>query len=303
MGFQLGRVKACAVLSNQRHCHCGGWRLQPRLAERRHCRRLGEPEGVPPSATNIVSIAAGGSDTLALRADGTLFPWGGNYYGQASVPTNVNNVVGLAAGGDHTVALLAGGSVAAWGADYFGQTLVPSQAANVVAISAGGAHSVALIGPPQANVQAAVGTSVLLTSGSQGGAGDSYQWEFNGMDLAGATNATFWIGSVTWANAGSYRVRVSNGSGLTIGSPTVVAVLAAPLQFDTSPGGLQITDGSLHLRLLGASGLGPVVIYASSDLLTWQPIYTNPPVIGPLEFTDPGITNQPVRFYRASENQ
>jgi hypothetical protein len=54
--------------------------------------------------------------------------------------------------------------------------------------------------------------------------------------------------------------------------------------------------------LLGASGLGPVVIYASSDLLTWQPIFTNPPVIGPLVFDDAGITNEPVRFYRASED-
>ena len=122
------------------------------------------------------------------------------------------------------------------------------------------------------------------------------------MDLAGATNATLSVGPITWTNAGVYRVLVNSDLGLTIGPPIVLAVLGTPLVFDTSPEGLQITNGSIHLRLLGAPGLGPVVIYASSDLLSWQPIFTNPPIIGPLDFTDPGITNQPWRFYRASEN-
>ena len=263
----------------------------------------GNLQAVPPSATNIVSIAAGGSDALALRDGGALIPWGGNYYGQASVPASAIDVVGMAAGGDHTIVLLADGTVAAWGANYSGQTLVPSQATNVVAISAGGAHSLAVIGPPQANLQVTVGASVLLTAGSLGGAGASFQWQFNGIDLVGATNATLEIGFVAWTNAGVYRVMVSNVSGLTIGPPIVLAVLATPLQFDTSAAGLQVTNSALHLRLLGASGLGPVVIYASGDLLTWQPIFTNPPVIGPLEFDDAGITNQPVRFYRASEDR
>jgi alpha-tubulin suppressor-like RCC1 family protein len=263
----------------------------------------GNPRTVPASATNIVSIAAGGSDALALREDGVLIPWGGDYYGQTSVPLAATNVVVMAAGGDHNLVLLAGGTVAAWGANYFGQTVVPAQTVNVVAISAGGAHNLALIGPPQANLQAAVGASVLLTAGSLGGAGAGYQWQFNGMNMAGATNATLLIGPVTWTSAGVYRVIVSNGLGITIGSPTVLAVSAGSLVFDTSPDGLQITNDGIHLRLLGTSGLGPVVIYASSDLLNWQPIYTNPPVIGPLEFDDAGITNQPVRFYRASEDR
>ena len=173
----------------------------------------------------------------------------------------------------------------------------------MVAVGAGAAHSLALSGTPQANLQATVGGSVLLTAGSLGGAGTSFQWQFDGRDLAGATNATLGIGPVTSANAGVYRVVVNDALGLAIGPPIVLAVLGAPLQFDTSPGGLQITNNGLHLRLLGASGSGPVVIYASSDLLTWQPIFTNPPVIGPLEFDDAGITNAPVRFYRASEER
>ena len=191
---------------------------------------------VPPSATNIVSIAAGGSDALALRDDGALIPWGGDYYGQASVPASATNVVVMAAGGDHTIALLAGGTVAAWGANYFGQTLVPSQATNIVAISAGGAHSLALAGHTSSQHAGDSRDISLLTAGSLGGAGASFQWQFNGMDLAGATNATLWIGSVTWANAGVYRVVVSDALGLMIGPPIVLAVLGSPFGSTLLPG-------------------------------------------------------------------
>jgi len=264
----------------------------------------GNLAAAPPSATNIDSVAASGNDALALRDDGALIPWGGNYFGQASVPASATSVVAVAAGGDHNMALLADATVTAWGADYFGQALVPPQATNVAAISAGGAHSLALVGTPTAplNVQATVGTSVLLTAGPLGRAGAGLQWQFNGADLPGETNAILWLGFVNLANAGTYRVTVSNLFGSVIGPPIVLTVLRTPLLFDTSTGGMLITNGSLHLRLLGASGAGPVVIYASSDLLTWQPIFTNAPMSGPLEFTDTGITNRPVRFYRASEN-
>ena len=261
----------------------------------------------PPLAANIDSIAVGASDVLALRDDGALIliPWGGNnYFGQTSVPASATNVVAVAAGGDHNMALLADSTVTAWGANYFGQALVPPQATNIAAISAGGAHSLALIGTPTAplHVQAAIGTSVLLTAGPLGRAGPGLQWQFNGADLPGETNTILWLGFVTLTNAGTYHVTVSTLHGSVIGPPIVLTVLRTPLVFDTSAGGLLTTNGGLHLRLLGASGAGPIVIYASSDLLTWQPIFTNAAVIGPLEFTDPGITNRPVRFYRASEN-
>jgi alpha-tubulin suppressor-like RCC1 family protein len=259
-------------------------------------------------ASNIVSIAAGGNHTLALRADGTLFSWGGSYYGQTSVPTNINNVVGLSAGGDHSAALLADGTVVIWGADYFGQASVPPSANNVLALSAGGAHSLALVGNGTQRpafqpfgTTVTIGQPTVLSAGSLGGALASYQWRLNGVALPGATSPALSIGFANWTNAGTYRLVMSNAFGCVVGPPIILTVLRTPLEFDSYPRGIQITNGEAHLRLSGASGVGPVVLLAGSDLLTWQSVLTNPPVIGSVEFTDVGIAGQERRFYRAFE--
>ncbi len=104
---------------------------------------------VPPGATNIVMICAGNqssgvSHSLALRADGTVFGWGNNTYGEASPPASLSNVVSIACGVDHSVALRADGTVFAWGNNTFGQLNVPPGLSNVVAIAAGSLHSLAL---------------------------------------------------------------------------------------------------------------------------------------------------------------
>jgi hypothetical protein len=61
------------------------------------------------------------------------------------------------------------------------------------------------------------------------------------------------------------------------------------------------TGGGLLLRLNGPNNHGPVVIYASTDLETWTPIYTNPPTASAFDYLDTSAINYPVRFYRAIE--
>jgi alpha-tubulin suppressor-like RCC1 family protein len=262
----------------------------------------------PDDATNVVAVAAGGKHALALRADGLLLAWGGNYFGQASVPDFVTNAVAIAAGGDNSLALLANGRVVGWGADYYGRSSTPPSATNVLAISAGAGHNLALAGNGTQrpmlqpfNQSVTVGQSVLLNAGSPMGSVASYQWQLNGIDLAGATNVVLAIPFATWTNPGLYRVVVSNGFGSVTGPPTMLSVLRTPLYFDTSPGGILMSNDGTHLRVLGASGVGPVVILASSDLQAWEPILTNPPVIGAVEFLDPEVGSLGARLYRALE--
>ena len=98
----------------------------------------------PSGLKNVVSLAAGGAFSLALKSDGTVVAWGSNNEGQSSIPNNLNNVVKIAAGGGHNLALKSDGTVVAWGQNNYGQVNVPSGLNNVVSLAAGGAFSLAL---------------------------------------------------------------------------------------------------------------------------------------------------------------
>gem|GEM_PF-2254638 len=130
--------------------------------------------------TGVVAIAAGSHHSLALRSDGTVWAWGGNWAGQLgdgtttgrSIPVQVKGpggtgyltgVVAVAAGDVFSLALRSDGTVWAWGGNAYGQLgdgttsrrLTPVQVkdpsgtgylSGVTAIAAGpgGAHALAL---------------------------------------------------------------------------------------------------------------------------------------------------------------
>jgi hypothetical protein len=63
--------------------------------------------------------------------------------------------------------------------------------------------------------------------------------------------------------------------------------------------GLTANYAAVQFVLNGQTG-SECVIQASSDLVTWSPIFTNIiPDAGSMQITDPGATNQNHRFYRA----
>jgi hypothetical protein len=98
---------------------------------------------VPPDATNILTVAAGGAHNLALRKDGTIIAWGDDSYGQNEIPEGASNVIAIAAGMRHSVAARADGQVMAWGDNAYGQTNVPFFTTNIIALAAGANHTLA----------------------------------------------------------------------------------------------------------------------------------------------------------------
>ena len=104
----------------------------------------GSITNVPAEATNVIAIAAGAAHCVALRADGTVVGWGTNAYFLTNYLSSRTGIIAIAAGDFHNLALRADGTVEAWGRNWFGSTIVPSNLSNVVAIAAGPAHSMAL---------------------------------------------------------------------------------------------------------------------------------------------------------------
>lgn len=192
---------------------------------------------VPLGLANIVAVAAGRGHSVALRADGTVVAWGsneddeGNYLGQATVPNGLSNVVAIAAGYRHSLALKADGTVVGWGANDLGQASIPAFCSNVVAIAAGGSHNIALRGdgspiitvPPRSRI-AAANEAITLHVLALGTPSLRYQWQFNGSDLVGATNAWLTLESAQSSRAGAYRVVVSNALGSVTSAVAIVTV-------------------------------------------------------------------------------
>ena len=212
---------------------------------------------IPGGLTNVAAVAGGYGHSLALRADGIVIAWGDDSAGQTNVPPGLTNAVAVAGGFAHSLALRGDGTLVAWGDSSYGQTNVPAGLTNAVAVTAGSYHNLALEsdGRPALTVQpvsqvATAGATVQLLAMAAGLQPLSYQWQWNGTDIANATNATITLTNVQSAQAGGYVVVVSNvaGSvtsvvaGLTVSSPQEILLqisLAGPqvsISFASQPG-------------------------------------------------------------------
>jgi hypothetical protein len=125
-----------------------------------------------------------------------------------------------------------------------------------------------------------------------------YQWQFNSTNLSGATTNSLTLTNVQVSQAGLYSVVVSN----SYGSVTANATLAVkPFAFTTGGTNLLMTTNGFQLQVNGIFASQSMVIYASTDMISWLPILTNPPATGSVRFLDSAATNWSQRFYRATE--
>jgi hypothetical protein len=160
-------------------------------------------------------------------------------------------------------------------------------------------------GAPQISIQptnqsVSLGGSASFAVGSGGSAPLVYQWQFDGTNLTAATNATVMLSPIVSSNAGNYDVVITNAYGSVTSVTATLSVLGVPVSFVTSSGGIQFSNGQLHLTLSGLTGQGSVLIETSTNLTQWTPIFTNPPGFGSAQFVDPSTTNRPYRYYRAT---
>jgi len=105
---------------------------------------------------------------------------------------------------------------------------------------------------------------------------------------------------VQLAQAGAYTVLVTNGFGFALSSNAVLTVLGPPRIMILN----LLGDGSLSLGGTGGAGQSYVLLTASNlnPAPIWSPIQTNQADSnGWFQFTDPGVTSRPQRFYRIAQ--
>lgn len=115
------------------------------------------------------------------------------------------------------------------------------------------AVTVPVITDPPTSVTVTAGQSFSLSATATGNQ-LIYQWSVGGVDIAGATSATYSKTS-TAADGGSYTVLISNSAGSVRSNPVTVTVNPAPVPLPTPPASSSSGGGGGAFDLVSALGL------------------------------------------------
>ncbi|MFN8169603.1 MAG: fibronectin type III domain-containing protein [Candidatus Nanopelagicales bacterium] len=263
------------------------------------------PVQVTGLTSGVVDVAAGGSFSLAARADGTVRAWGSNASGQLGIgvgtdlqttPTVVGGatgVVAVAAGISHSLALTSSGTVLAWGDNSRGQLgdgtttgrAVPGPVAGlsqIVAIAASGSTSFALRDDGVVLAWGYNGSGLL---GDAGTSDSALPQAVPGLSdvvevKAGLAHAIARLQDGTVVGWGANNVKQLGNGRPTVGTlaPAVVAGLSDVVALGVGDyhSTAVLQDGSV--RTWGGS------LRTGSTTQAWMPIYTTPtPAVAPAD--------------------
>jgi hypothetical protein len=108
------------------------------------------------------------------------------------------------------------------------------------------------------NQMVASGNPATFSVMASGSAPLSYQWNFEGAGIIGATNLTLELPDVQPAQAGSYSVLVTNGLGSALSSNAILTVVLAPPLITVQPASLTNNAGTTAAFSVMAGGSLPL---------------------------------------------
>ncbi|XVJ69300.1 MAG: hypothetical protein HEQ39_06355 [Rhizobacter sp.] len=168
----------------------------------------------------------------------------------------------------------------------------------------GGGGSVPVISSQPADASVLTGASATFSVGASGAS--VFQWRRNGLDIAGATSATYVTPPASYLDSGaSYSVVVSNASGtVTSASAKLTLVLSANQQlYEELALGQGAHRFSWNLNSSGGQTTGTNYARTDFSLLTSSPLTQGPQnfvqsTVSNLTATLPDVSTTPTRVLR-----
>ena len=130
-------------------------------------------------------------------------------------------------------------------------------------ITASATTNVATTNPPSITTQPqgqtnVVGASVAFSVGAGGTSPLSYQWSFNGTNLAGVTGSTLRLTNAQTTASGSYWVVITNYAGSMTSSPATLLITNAPPAITAQPQAQSVAPGLNATFSVAATGTAPL---------------------------------------------
>jgi hypothetical protein len=136
---------------------------------------------------------------------------------------------------------------------------------------------------------------VTLSVEASGLPAPGFQWQLNGENIPGATQAHWSTEAFTTGDEGHYRVVVSNAAGTVLSEVARLAMDWPPRMEEPR----LRADGAFEFHLVGPAD-SEFVVDISTNLTDWTPFRTNFTGNGWVEFLDPEDGTSSNRFYRFS---
>ncbi|HEX3720673.1 MAG TPA: hypothetical protein VH595_22205 [Verrucomicrobiae bacterium] len=272
----------------------------------------GSGGGPTTDVSNAIAISASkeNNGAIALLANGTVV--GLNIVAPTNLlPAGVTNTVAIAGSTESLMALQANGTVVAAGSSrpsflqavsnvYYLSPFVFDSSTVVVE---GDGWPVFTVQP--GNQTAGTGGTIYLHARAVASQSISYQWQLNGINIAGATNDDLIITNATQSNAGKYQALITSGFGFASSSVATVTVLPLtriPILLNVSllqPNDLIATANASNGAPFALTNPALFTIEASTDLVNWVVLTQNWGLInGGIELGKSNLGNGSMEFYR-----
>jgi sugar lactone lactonase YvrE len=221
--------------------------------------------GVWGSADGINSIARFNQpQSIVVDLSGNLFVLdSGNQTIRMIAPVGTNWVVTTVAGqADVSGSADGTGSNAQFfypggiGANSAGAFCVADLCNNTIRAGVSSLNAAPVIVVQPQNQTANQGQNGTFSVTATGSAPLSYQWQFNSVNLSGATSSAYTVTNAQTTNVGSYSVMITNSLGTTNSTSALLTVIVPPA-ITNPPQSLTVTQGLNATFTVGASGSTP----------------------------------------------